>query len=156
MATAGKLARSVPSLATAGAEYVAPLSVERITNARSLFVPARSSDQLTSTSSVASAPVGAPLATSMLGKTLVRAPAMPSIVNRPCAGSNWPIPATVTIARGRSNAAPPLKDRAWNSTSWRVRTSVPLQTTYTTPALSVRTAQPCRPPVCPLLVAALS
>jgi hypothetical protein len=34
--------------------------------------------------SVASAPVGAPLAMSMLGKLFVRAPAMPSIVNRPC------------------------------------------------------------------------
>ena len=92
----------------------------------------------------------------MLGKTLVRAPAMPSMVNRPWAGSNWPIPATVTIARGRSKVAPPLNERAWKRTSCRVWMSVPLQTTYTTPALSVRIAQPCRPPVCPLLVAALS
>ena len=90
------------------------------------------------------------------GKVSVRAPAMPSMVNRPCAASNWPMFATVTIARGRSNVAPPLNDRVWKKTPCRVLMSVPTQTTYTTPWLSVRTAQPCRPPVWLLLVAALS
>ena len=79
---------------------------------------------------MASAPDGAPLAMSMLGKVLVRAPAMPSMVNRPWAGSNWPMPASGwTIARGRSKLAPPSNERAWKNTPSRVWMSVPIQTT---------------------------
>ena len=79
---------------------------------------------------MASAPDGAPLAMSMLGKVFVRAPAMPSMVNRPCAGSNWPMPARGrTIARGRSKFAPPSKERAWKNTPSRVPMSVPIHTT---------------------------
>jgi hypothetical protein len=154
-AIAGWLARSAPSEIVCGPSYDAPWFVERIAYARSRFVPARSSDHATTISSDASAPLGAPLAMSMLGKTSVRAPATPSIVNVPCAGSNCPMPAAVAIARGRSNVLPPSKERAWKNAPWRVWTSLPIQTTKTLPRLSVRIAHPCRPPSWALFTAAL-
>ena len=104
IAIAGKLARSV-ALVGVHRRRIASAAVCRADHERPLVVGARrSSDQVIRIWSVASAPDGAPLAMSMLGKVLVRAPAMPSMVNRPCAGSNCPMPATgCTIARGRSN-----------------------------------------------------
>ena len=74
---------------------------------------ADATNEIVVTWSVASAPLGAPLAMSMLGKESVRAPAMPSMVNRPCAGSNCQMPAVSMMARGRSKFWPPLVDRAW-------------------------------------------
>lgn len=99
-------------------------------NARSFLVPWLSSDQVIRIRSVASVPAGAPLAMSNDGKIEVRAPAMPSMVSRACAGSNCPMPPSpVTTARGRSKVEPPLKDRAWKNTPCRVRMSVPTQIT---------------------------
>ena len=108
-----------------------------------MFTPRLSSAQVITTSSLASAPEGAPAAMSMLGNTGARAPATPSMVKRPWTGSTWPtLPIGRTITRGRSKLAPPSKDRAWKNTPWRVWMSVPTQTTNTVPWLSVRIPQP--------------
>src|ERR1019366_6632299 len=68
-------------------------------------------------SSVASAPDGAPLAMSTLRTLQVRAPAMPSKVNRgswlaTCTGSSLPTSATLATACGSEKVAPPSSERA--------------------------------------------
>jgi hypothetical protein len=96
--------------------------------------------------SVASAPVGAPLAMSTLGAGArsLRAPATPSITGRPCTGSNAPGwltgPATVC---GLDQLAPPSVERDMNSNgSLPPVTDVPTPKTYAEPRLSVRIVQP--------------
>src|SRR3954451_5800872 len=96
--------------------------------------------------SVASAPVGAPLAMSTLGagaKSL-RATATPSMTAEPWTGSNTPGcdtgPAT---ARGLDQVDPPSLERDMNSNgAWPAWDSVPTPNTYAVPRLSVRTVQP--------------
>src|SRR5688572_17277222 len=89
IAIAGKSGRSEASAALTGADQVAPRLDETCTNACS-FGPGLVLDgvgpshHVTTIRSVAPAPVGAALAMSMLGKLLVRAPATPSNVKRPC------------------------------------------------------------------------
>src|SRR5438445_225593 len=95
---------------------------------------------------VASAPVGAPFAMSTLGAGArsLRAPATPSIVGRPCAGSNSPGWLTgPDTARGVVQVLPPLKD--WVSSSkgcLPAEDTVPTPNTEATPWLSVRTVHP--------------
>jgi hypothetical protein len=64
------------------------------------------------------------------------------------------MPPIVVMTRGRLNVAPPLSEVAWKKTPLLSCWSNPDHTTYTRPPLSVRMAQPCRPPVWALLVAA--
>src|SRR4051812_44903673 len=63
------------------------------------------------------------------GECDVRAPATPSKLTRPVAGSASPTGVMVATTRGRSNRAPPSKERAMNITSPRVPISVPVQKT---------------------------
>ncbi len=65
---------------------------------------------------VAPWPVGAPFATSKLGNVAVRDPATPSMVNRPCTGSNWPVWPTTAAICGLVKVAPPSADRCSIST----------------------------------------
>src|SRR5207302_9754678 len=71
--------------------------------------------------SVASAPVGAPLAMSTLGAGArsLRAPVMPSISGRPCTGSKMPGWVTgPTTAAGVDQVAPPSDDVDISSKDW--------------------------------------
>src|SRR5215211_2515803 len=154
MATAGKSGRSPAAAALTGADQLTPLLSDHWSRACSLFRPARASHQVSTIWSVASAPVGAPLAMSTLGKLLVRAPATPSKVKRPCTGSKAPQSTTLATVWGCSKVWPPSKERRRMIADCRC--TDPAQNTYTTPSESVRTAQPWRPPVWALLVAALS
>src|SRR5438105_2539582 len=87
--------------------------------------------------SVASDPVGAPLAMSTLGAGArsLRAPAMPSMTGRPCTGSNAPGwvtgPAT---ACGVDQVCPPLVERTISSNEpCPAEETVPTPNTYATP-----------------------
>src|SRR3954469_13177846 len=95
---------------------------------------------------VASAPVGAPLAMSTLGAGArsLRAPAMPSITGRPCAGSSTPGwvtgPATGTLL---DQLEPPSVERDISSNAaWPCEETVPTPKTYAVPWLSVRIVHP--------------
>src|SRR3954471_22157173 len=108
----------------------------------------------------ASAPVGAPLAMSTLGAGArsLRAPAMPSIVGRPRAGSNkasWvtgPAPGVPF-----DQVEPPFVERDMSSNaSWPCAETVPTPNTYAVPLLSVRTVQPSVGLRWPLFAAALT
>src|SRR2546426_7081504 len=93
--------------------------------------------------SVASAPVGAPLAMSTLdaGARSLRAPVMPSISGRPCTGSKMPGWLTgPTTGRGVLHLAPPSVETDISSNGWwPPDDNVPMPKTYALPALSVRT-----------------
>src|ERR1700759_4304449 len=96
--------------------------------------------------SVASAPLGAPLAMSTLGAGArsLRAPATPATTGGPWTGSNAPGwstgPATVC---GLDHVEPPLADRDMNSNgSLPPLTDVPTPNTYAAPGLSVRIVHP--------------
>ena len=110
--------------------------------------------------SVASAPVGAPLAMSTLGAGArsLRAPAIPSMTGRPCTGSTAPGwvtgPAT---ACGFDQVCPPLAEVTISSNeSCPAEETVPTPNTYATPWLSVRTVQPSIGLRWPLLAAAVT
>src|SRR5437899_1402814 len=96
--------------------------------------------------SVASEPVGAPLAMSTLGAGArsLRAPATPSIVGRPWAGSKTPGWVTgPTTGCAWLQVAPPLSDVLMSSNACLPSDeSVPTPNTYARPLLSVRTVQP--------------
>src|SRR3954463_4074487 len=110
--------------------------------------------------SVASAPVGAPLAMSTLGAGArsLRAPATPSMTGRPCTSAtkagSWTgqaaarrrppgartAPATTCVC---DQLAAPLVERDMNSNgALPPETDVPTPKTYAVPRLSVRTVQP--------------
>src|SRR4051794_21463762 len=96
--------------------------------------------------SVASAPVGAPLAMSTLGPGArsLRAPATPSITGRPCTGSSapgcWTGPAT---GRGLDQVLPPLGDVDISSKDCLLSDeTVPTPNREALPSLSVRIVQP--------------
>src|SRR5438105_9244244 len=108
--------------------------------------------------SVASEPLGAPLAMSTLGAGArsLRAPAAPSIVGRPMLGSKTPGwvtgPAT---GRGLDHVAPPLVEMETSSLLvWPCEETVPMPKTYALPLLSVRMVQPSTGLRWPLLAAA--
>jgi hypothetical protein len=91
-----------------------PPSVEVVKNTCSLLRPSRPSTQVRASWSVASVPVGAPLAMSTLGaldRSLL-APAMPSMVVRPSTGSRMPVLTDRNSRRGASKLAPLSTERA--------------------------------------------
>src|SRR5262249_5347555 len=85
MADAEYGARSPGTDTVCGADQVWPRSVENDSRDTSWFRPFRPSLHASTISSVAPAPVGAPLAMSMLGIAIrsFRAPAGPSLLHRP-------------------------------------------------------------------------
>src|SRR6187401_3325272 len=92
IATAGKSGRSPAGDATSGPLKLTPRFVDHMSSACSLSPGALvlgvgPSHHVTTISSVASAPLGAPLAISRLGKLPSRAPARPSKVLSPETGS---------------------------------------------------------------------
>src|SRR5262249_8376673 len=86
MATAGDGARSPGALAATGEDQLVPASLEVNASACSFPSPPDASQKARAISSVAPAPVGAPLAMSTLGKLLTRVPARPSKVGKPATG----------------------------------------------------------------------
>src|SRR6185436_5073963 len=108
---------------------------------------------------VAPVPVGAPLAMSTLGAGArsLRAPAIPSITDRPRPGSKTPGCVTgPATGRGVSQVLPPLVERDINSkTSCPWAETVPTPKTYAFPLLSVRIVQPSAGFRCALFAAAV-
>src|SRR5579859_4286263 len=108
--------------------------------------------------SVASAPVGAPLAMSTLGAGArsLRAPAMPSMTGRPSTGSITPGWVTgPETGTGTVQVAPPSDELDINSKLlWPPEDTVPTPKTKALPLLSVLTVQPSRGFRWPLLAAA--
>src|SRR5919108_3492650 len=106
----------------------------------------------------ASAPVGAPLAMSTLGAGArsLRAPAMPSMVGRPRAGSNMPGCVTgPATGLGLDQVAPPSAEVDMSSKLWcPAEDAVPMPKTYAVPLLAVRIVQPSTGLRWPLLAAA--
>src|SRR5215469_16061742 len=106
-------ARSPGADTVAGADQVWPPSVENESRATSLFRPNRPSLHTSTISLVASAPVGAPLAMSTLGMAIrsFRAPAGPSLLQRPATGSKKKQEAFICMkSTGRFQVAPPVSD----------------------------------------------
>src|SRR3954451_8622649 len=127
-----------------GADQLAPRSLDSVKN--TCGVASGPLTYVITIRFVASAPVGAPLAMSTLGAGArsLRAPAMPSIVGRPRAGSNKPGwvtgPATGVPF---DQVEPPFVERDMSSNaSWPCAETVPTPNTYAVPLLSVRTVQP--------------
>src|SRR5438445_6282317 len=146
-----------PAVSTAlGVDHVAPRSVDWVKKTSCVSIAPLT--QLMTIRSVASAPVGAPLAISTLGAGArsLRAPAMPSMVGRPSPGSKRPGcvtgPATGT---GDDQLDPPLSDVDISSKlDLPSEESVPIPNTYVRPLLSVRIVQPSSGLRWPLLAAA--
>ena len=110
--------------------------------------------QVTTTSLVAPAPVGAPLAMSAVGNVPSRLPATPSKTVSPLTGSVRPDGTNGEMIWGRVNVWPPSNERAWKMTGclfW-----LPSQNTNSVPVLVVRIQQSCRPLFTRLLTAALT
>src|SRR3954454_22734321 len=127
-----------------GADQLAPRSVDSVNS--TCGVASGPLTYVMTIRSVASAPVGAPLAMSTLGAGArsLRAPATPSITGRPCTGSIAPGwftgPAT---GCGFDQRAPPSVDCDMNSNGcFPPGTDVPTPNTYAVPRLSVRMVQP--------------
>jgi hypothetical protein len=93
---------------------------------------------------VASAPVGAPFAMSTLGMLFVRAPPTPLNVAAPASGSKIPTGDTRAMPTGVVKCAPPSSERAIITRAYGAQTESSSQNAYTTPRLSVRSAQPCQ------------
>src|SRR5215470_11737752 len=147
MAGAEYSARSPGADTVCGAAQVWPASVENDSRDTSLFRPFRPSLQASTISLVASEPVGAPLAMSMLGMAIrsFLAPAGPSLLQRPATGSTKKQEAFICMkSAGRPHVVPPLDDVT--------RVCAPLfevlekcvKNAYTFPWLSVRTVHPSR------------
>src|SRR4051812_2338002 len=120
MAMAGKSGRSLAGEATMGPWYEAPRFVDHSTIACSLGPGADvegvgPSHHVTTTSSVAPPPVGAPLAMSRVGNEPSRAPATPSKVKSPETGSGSPHWSKCATARGFSKVLAPSNERATNT-----------------------------------------
>src|SRR3954469_20915163 len=99
-----------------GADQLAPRSLDSVKN--TCGVASGPLTYLITIRSVASAPVGAPLAMSTLGAGArsLRAPATPSITGRPCTRSTAPGCCTgPATGCGRDQFAPPLVERDMNS-----------------------------------------
>src|SRR6516225_9266798 len=140
-------AQSPAADTVAGADQVWPPSVENDSRDTSLFRPFRPSLHASTISLVASVPVGAPLAMSMLGMAIrsFRAPAGPSLLQRPATGSKKKQEAFICMkSTGRPQLLPPVVDFT--------RVCAPLfdvlekcvKNAYTFPWLSVRTVHPSR------------
>src|SRR5215468_4993564 len=117
IAIAGKSGRSLAGDAKPDAVHESPPLVDVITFTRS-FGPGwlsdgvGPSDHASTISSVASAPVGAPLAMSTVGNDPSRAPAWPSNVESPVK-SGIPVETMcVTSCAGRTKDRPPSNERA--------------------------------------------
>src|SRR6266699_419065 len=113
MPGAVKSARSPGTDTVCGADQVWPASVENDSRDTSLFGPFRPSLHASTISLVASVPVGAPLAMSMLGMAIrsFRAPAGPSLLQRPATGSTKKQEAFICMkSTGRFQLAPPVVD----------------------------------------------
>src|SRR5206468_9849973 len=106
-------ARSPGADTVAGADQLWPPSVENDSSATSWFRPSRPSLHTSTISFVAPAPVGAPLAMSTLGMAIrsFRAPAGPSLLQRPATGSKKKQEAFICMkSTGRFQLAPPVDD----------------------------------------------
>src|SRR6266702_8581136 len=106
-------ARSPGADTVAGADQVWPPSVENDSRATSWFRPNRPSLHTSTISFVASAPEGAPLAISTLGMAIrsFRAPAGPSLLQRPATGSKKKQEAFICVqSTGRFQLAPPVDE----------------------------------------------
>src|SRR5215469_18053300 len=113
MAGAVKSALSPGTDTVCGADQVWPLSVENDSRDSSLFRPSRPSLHASTISLVASVPVGAPLAMSMLGIAIrsFLAPAGPSMLQRPATGSKKKQAAFICMkSTGRPQLLPPVVD----------------------------------------------
>jgi hypothetical protein len=98
---------------------------------------------------VAPAPVGAPLAMSMLGMAIrsVRAPAGPSMLQRPATGSTKKQASFIGMkSTGRPQVAPPVADVTIVCAPVFDVSEKCVKNAYTRPWLSVRTVHPCRKP----------
>src|SRR6266480_3620646 len=138
-------ARSPGADTVAGADQLWPPSVENDSSATSWFRPSRPSLHTSTISFVAPAPAGAPLAMSTLGMAIksFRAPAGPSLLQRPATGSKKKQEAFICMkSTGRPQLSPPVVDL--------IIVCVPLfevlekcvKNVYTFPWLSVRTVHP--------------
>ena len=94
--------------------HVSPPSVDVVNFRCSWFRPAPPSTQARTIWSVAPEPLGELLAMSTDGATdrSSRAPASPSITNRPCTGSYTPVWWTGNSFLAPSNVAPPSNERS--------------------------------------------
>src|SRR5215472_1048010 len=139
------IARSPGADTVAGADQVWPASVENDSRDTSLFRPFRPSVHASTISLVASAPVGAPLAISMLGMAIrsIRAPAGPSMVQRPSTGSTKKQPVFVCMkSTGRPQLLPPVVDFTTVCAPLFPVLGKRVKKSYTFPWLSVRTVHP--------------
>src|SRR4029450_7149798 len=119
MAGAEYAERSAGAATGVGVLKVRPRSVEYDSIDTSWSGPRAPSLQASTISSVASAPVGAPLAMSTLGMAArsVRAPALPSPLHRPVPGSLRKQGSVMaTTSRGGAQEVPPLSEvtTVWN------------------------------------------
>src|SRR5499425_1945059 len=106
-------ARSPGADTVCGADQVWPRSVENDSKDTSWFRPFRPSLHASTISLVASVPVGAPLAISMLGMAIrsFLAPAGPSLLHRPATGSKKKQEAFICMkSTGRPQVSPPVVD----------------------------------------------
>src|SRR5262249_37748673 len=141
------ISRSPGADTVCGADQVWPRSVENDSRDTSLFRPFRPSLHASTISLVASAPVGAPLAMSMLGMAIrsFLAPAGPSLLHRPATGAKKKQEAFICMKTTRRPPfAPPLGDvtRGCGASFDVVEKCV--KNAYTFPWLSVRTVHPSR------------
>src|SRR5205823_1928537 len=134
--------RSPDCSTSVGSLQLPPPLLESWTRACSWLSLSAASDQPSAIVFGAPLPLGAPFAIAMLGKELVRAPAIPSNENERTPSK---IPTSVTSATtlGLVTVFPPSNDLASLNTDclWTMSS----QTTKITPWLSVATAQPWRP-----------
>jgi hypothetical protein len=132
-----------------GALHVSPRSSEYENIVRSLFWPSAPSVHASTISFVASAPVGAPFAMSMLGIAArsARAPVIPSSTHRNETGSTKKQGLVIgRTSRGCVQVRPPSSDLMSVCAPCRPVPAKCVKNAYTTPSLSVRTVQPSSEP----------
>src|ERR1700746_671599 len=145
MPGAVKSARSPGADTVCGVDQVWPLSVENDSRDTSLFRPFRPSLHASTISLVASVPVGAPLAMSMLGIAIrsFLAPAGPSLLQRQATGSKKKQEAFICMkSTGRPQVVPPLDDFTKVCAPLFEVLEKWVKKSYTSRWLSVRTVHP--------------
>src|SRR5215471_6864115 len=145
MAGAVKSARSPGADTVCGAAQVWPASVENDSRDTSWFRPFRPSLHASTISLVASVPVGAPLAMSMLGIAIrsFLAPAGPSLLQRPATGSKKKQEAFICMkSTGWPQVSPPVVDLIIVCAPLFEVLEKCVKNVYTFPWLSVRTVHP--------------
>src|SRR5262249_10507837 len=128
-----------------GVAQVWPPLVEKDSRATSWFWPSLPSLHTSTISLVAPAPVGAPLAMSTLGMGIrsVRAPAGPSMLQRPATGSTKKQASFICMkSTGRPQVAPPVDDFTMVCAPVFDVSEKWVKNAYTAPWLSVRTVHP--------------